>query len=203
MRRLALAAAALLPAACAGLPPAVDAARLPPGEFAGPDPDVAAVQYAAQAFSASSSTYGDPAAGAEAALALEYAAGALNANPRWASVDAGTKAQLLQGRAEMRAALGVAPGAPSQGVVDSLAAARRALQAGDTAKAMAALGNPAFTKPPEQEIATLGNLPYLQQANAATLRAAEAASADAPVGGPGLPVLGQGLPTGGPGPAGF
>ena len=116
-------------AACGTLPGPVDTARLPPGEFAVPDPDVAAVNYAAAAFSDQSSTYGNPAAGAEAALAVEFIAGALNSNARWVGIDPDVKAKLLQGR--RRAAprcWASAPNAPSQAVVNALSAARFALQ---------------------------------------------------------------------------
>ena len=171
--------AALL-SACAGFPGVVDSAQLPPGEFASGDPDVAAVDYAAAAFSASSSTYGDPAAGAEAALAMDYIAGELSTAPRWAYVDPDITAGLLRGRDETRAALGVVPGAPSQAVVNALSAARIALQAGDRTAAEAALRSPVFTRPPDKTIEALGNLPYMQAADASTLRAKEALSGTAP-----------------------
>jgi hypothetical protein len=195
---LGLLVLALLPG-CGGLPGPVDAAQLPPGEFASGDPDVAALNYAAAAFSSQSSTYGDPAAGAEAALALEYSAGALNTAPRWVGIDPSIKTQMLRGRDEMRAAIGVAPGASSQAVVDALAAARRALQAGDKPAAEAALRNPAFTMTPDKTIEALANLPYLQVADAATL-----AAQDAVAGVPsGPPVSPGGIPPGFGAPSGL
>ena len=169
-----LLAAAL--AGCGALPGPADTAQLPPGEFTAADPDVAAVNYATAAFSNQSSTYGNPAAGAEAALALEYSAGALNTEPRWVGLDPDVKSQLLQARLDLRAALGITPNAPSQTVVNALSAARLALQADDPAAAAMALRNPAFTLPPDKTIAILGNLPYLQPVNVATLVAQEAIS---------------------------
>jgi hypothetical protein len=167
---------AALVSACGVLPGPVDTARLPPGEFASGDRDVAAVNYAAAAFSDQSSTYGNPAGGAEAALAMEYISGELNTSPRWVGMNTDTKDGLLRGREELRATLGIAPDASSQTVVNALSAAKQALQAGDKAAAAAALRNPAFTFSPEKTIEVLGNLPYMQPVNAATLQAAEAVS---------------------------
>jgi hypothetical protein len=172
--------AALLPG-CSGLPGPVDTAQLPPGEFASADPDVAAVNYAADAFSNQANTYGDPAAGAEAALAMVYIAGELNTASRWVNLDQDLKDQLLQGREMVREALGVAPNASSQAVVNALSAARVALQAGNQAAAAAALQNPAFTMPPDKTIQALANLPYMQPVNAATLQAQDVVSGVNPV----------------------
>ena len=175
MKWRALLLAAWLPA-CSGLPGPVDTAQLPAGEFASADPDVAAVNYAAAAFSDQASTYGNPAAGAEAALAVEYIAGALNTGARWTGIDPDIKSGLLQARTQVREALGVAPGAPSQAVVNALSAARMALQAGDTPSAEAALTGPVFTLPPAKTVEVLGNLPYMQPVDAVTLKAEDAVS---------------------------
>jgi hypothetical protein len=183
MKWQVLVLAAWLPACSAMLGP-VDTAQLPPGEFASPDPDIAAVNYAAAAFSDQSSTYGNPAAGAEAALAVEYIAGALNTQARWVGVDPEIKSDLLQARLSVRETLGVAPGAPSQAVVNALSVARRALQAGDKAGAEAALSGPVFTFKPAKTVELLGNLPYLQPVNAVTLKAEEAVSGVASSPGP-------------------
>lgn len=179
MRWRALLLAALLPA-CGALTGVVDTAQLPPGEFSAKDPDVEAVNYASEAFSNQASTYGNPAAGAEAALAMEYAAGALGAAPRWAGLSPDLKAQMISGRAAVRNVLGIAPNASSQAIVDALAAARRALQAEDNAAALTALRSPVFTLAPEKTLEILGNLPYLQPVNVALLQAAEAVSGVAP-----------------------
>jgi hypothetical protein len=165
--------AALIPAACGPLPPPPDTAHLPPGVFDGADQDVPAVQFAAYAFSASSRTYGNPAEGAQAVLAMDYIAGQLNTDPRWAGLDDDTKAQLLEARDQTRATVGIAPNAPSQLVVDSLVTARNDLRADDQPGAAAAVTNAAFTKPPAETIQILGNLPYLREVNVATLHAAD------------------------------
>jgi hypothetical protein len=175
MKWRALLLAAWLPA-CSTLLGPVDTAQLPPGEFPPPDPDVAAVNYAAAAFSDQSSTYGNPAAAAEASLAVVYIAGALNTGGRWAAIDPDIKDGLLQARAQIRDTLGVAPGASSQAVVNALSNARRALQAGDKAAAAAAVSGSVFTFTPDKTIEVLGNLPYLQPVNVVTLKAEEAVS---------------------------
>lgn len=159
---------------------AVDAAQLPPGEFTSADPDVEAVNYASDAFSNQASTYGNPAAGAEAVLALEYSAGALSTEGRWAGLNPDIKAGLITGRIAVRDILGVAPGASSQALVNALSATRRALQKEDRPAALAALQNPMFTFGPDKTLEILGNLPYVQPVNVAMLQAVEAVSGIAP-----------------------
>ena len=159
--------------ACGPLPPPADTARLPPGVFSPLDQTVPATQYAQYAFADASRTYGNPVAGAQAVLALEYIAGELNTGPRWAYIPATVQLQLLQARLDTRKAIGISLGAPSQVVVDSLVQARHELQLGDTAGAQAALANPVFNAPPAAVLERLTNLPYVPSANVATSRAAE------------------------------
>ncbi len=174
MRRLLpLLAVAVLPAACGPLPPPPDTARLPPGVFSPLDQDVPAALYAQYAFADPSRTYGNPVAGAQAVLAMDYIAGELNTSPRWANIPAITQLQLLQGRVATRQAVGIAPNAPSQLVVDSLVAARNDLASGNAAAAEAALTNPAFPAGGAQALKSLTNLPYIQAANVATEHAGE------------------------------
>ena len=160
-------------AACGPLPPPADTARLPPGVFSQLDQDVPATQYAQFAFADPSRTYGNPVAGAQAVLAMDYIAGQLNTSERWANIDAATQQLLLESRAQTRQAVGIAPKAPSQLVIDSLVAARNALAAGNEAAAAQALSNPVFTKGGQQTVQALGNLPYIQVANVATTQANE------------------------------
>lgn len=183
MRCLALLLGALLPgcsALTASLTGTVDQAQLPPGEFTSTDPQVEALKYASDAFSNQASTYGNPAAGAEAVLALEYSAGALSTDGRWAGLNPDIKAGMVSGRLALRNAIGVAPGASSQELVNALSAARRALQTEDRPAALAALRSPIFTLGPDKTLELLGNLPYLQPVNVATLQAEEAVSGIAP-----------------------
>ncbi len=175
LRRLLLMAACLLPAACAGgLQPYVpDTARLPAGALgSGFDPDVTAMNLAQWAFAASGRTRGRPIEAARACASMDFIAGEFYTSPRWSNIDPLTKEQLLEGRREVRAALGVVPGTPSQAVVDHLIFAGNALAAGDQAAAIAQLGSPVFNQPGEQVLQRLGNLPYLQMANVSTMHAA-------------------------------
>ena len=112
---------------CGPLPPPPDTARLPPGVFTELDQDVQATQYAQYAFADASRTYGNPVEGAQAVLAMDYIAGQLNTSPRWANISASTQMELLQARTDTRAAVGIAPGASSQLVVDSLVARAKRL----------------------------------------------------------------------------
>ncbi len=162
---------AVLCAACAGpvvLPP--DTARLPPGALDGRDPDLAAIALAADAFSSASRTYGRPAEAARAAASVEYLGGVLNTDPRWSCLSGIAHAQILGARQEMRRVLGVAPGTPSQLLVDDLVRAADALADNDRRAAELALSPPAFAATPADTLRLLGNLPYLESVNVATMR---------------------------------
>ncbi|MGI4939621.1 MAG: hypothetical protein ACRYHQ_03450 [Janthinobacterium lividum] len=174
LRTVLLAAVCILPAACGNIQPFVpDTARLAPGQLGlGFDPDVTAVNQAQWAFADAGRTYGRPIEAARAAASMDYIAGQIYTSPRWSNISALTKDQLLQGRQEVRAALGIPPGTPSQAVVNQLAAAGNALADGNQAAALAQLSGPTFTTPPEQVLAKLSNMPYLQMANVSTMRAA-------------------------------
>ena len=158
-------------AGCANVQPFVpDYAHLAPGELGyGGDQDVAAANQAQWAFADSGRTFGRPIEAARAAASLDYLAGAIYTSPRWSNVSAITQEQLLQGRVQLRQALAVAPGAPSQQVVDRLAFVGNALAANDQPAALNALNTPIFTAGPQQTLATLSNLPYLRYANIATI----------------------------------
>lgn len=173
IRPLAALVVAAALASCGTLPLPPDSATLPPGVFGPLEQDVPAVQYAAYAFADASRTYGNPVAGAQAVLAMDYIAGSLNTNPRWANIGATTQMQLLQARDAVRAAVGIAPNAPSQLVVNALNLARNGLASGDQAGAAAALDNPVFTKGGPGTVQALANLPYIREANVATTAANE------------------------------
>lgn len=169
-RLIALVGLASGVAGCANLLPVVpDHAYMSAGALGGgQDPDVGASNLASWAFADSGRTYGRPIEGARAAASLDYLAGAIYVSPRWAHVSALTKEELLQGRAELRAALGVAPTATSQQLVDSLTGAGTALAAGDRAGAVRRLNPAVFPAGGEKTLATLANLPYLRMANVGT-----------------------------------
>ena len=173
-RTLLLATVCLLPAACGNLQPFVpDTARLTSAQLgSGFDPDTTAVYQAQWAFADAGRTYGRPIEAARAAASMDYIAGQIYTSPRWSNVSALTKEQLLQGRVEVRAALGIPPGTPSQAVVDHLTAAGNALADGNQGAALAQLSGPTFSTPPDQVLARLSNMPYLRMANVSTMRAA-------------------------------
>ncbi len=133
--------------------------------------DQGAIQTASYALGERSRTAGQPGEAARALASIDYLAGALYTNPHWSGIPATTKLRMLQGRAEVRSYLAVAPGTPSQAVVNGLIRAADALEAGDTATASAALPASVFTRGPAGTIALLSNLPYLQQANVAAQNA--------------------------------
>ncbi len=163
--------AAVLCVSCAGPAPLpVDVARLPPGALGGRDPDLAAIGLAADAFSSASQTYGRPAEAARAAAAVEYLSGVAGTSPRWACLSGVAHEQILGARGDVRRALGVAPGTPSQVVVDDLVRAADALADNDRRAAELALSPPAFMAPPADTLRLLGNMPYLQAVNVATMR---------------------------------
>ena len=108
-RILLLAGICIVPAACGNLQPFVpDTARLTAAQLgSGFDPDVTAVNQAQWAFADAGRTYGRPIEAARAAASMDYIAGQFYTSPRWSNVSALTKEQLLQGRQEVRAALGI------------------------------------------------------------------------------------------------
>jgi hypothetical protein len=174
MARPAALLLATLLAACAVPPaPPVDTARLPNAVpwYLG-DVDTWAINHAEWAFADPARTRNRPAEAARAIAALDYIAGQMNTSYRWAnSVGPIAKMELLTARADMRAALGIAPNAPSQVVVNVMLAVADALIVGNPHAAMAAMTGPAFTRPPEQILASLAALPYIRAANLATSRA--------------------------------
>jgi len=164
----------LLASGCASIAPQPDTARLPPnayGLFA--DNDIGAINLAQWAFADPGRIRNDPADAARAAAAVDYLAGQLSSSPRWIAMSPITKGQMLQAREEVRGALGIAPGAPSQLVVDGLLGAANAIAAGDRTAALAALRSPVFIWPPEQTLARLSDMPFLPIANVASQRAAQ------------------------------
>jgi hypothetical protein len=158
-------------AACQSTPPP-DTARAPTAAFgSNGDTDVSAINIASWAFAGPANTRARPIEGAQAVAAVEYLAGELSSSPRWDFMSPLTKIQMLQARVEVRRVVGIAPQASSQQVLDALLAAASALQAHDEAAALKALTDPVFTRPAEQVLATLTNLPYLPEANIATQHA--------------------------------
>jgi len=166
---------ALLPLlGCAAMPPAPQA-RLPFDAVEGAgDPTRAAILNTAFAFGTPARLSGQPFAAARAAANFEYLAVEIPNGPRWKEFSPLVGIQLTQGREELRAALGIAPAAPPQQVIDGLYAASRAISLGDEPAAERILGTSAFAAGGSQTLQRLAALPALPKVNfAAASTAAE------------------------------
>ena len=136
------------------------------------DPTRAAVIGNAYAFATTDVMAGHPEAAARAAAQVEYLASEIPAGPRWVDFNPTVGLALVDARAELRSALGVAPNAPPQAVVDGFYAASRALVRGDQAAARQALAAPDFPDAPTtlQRLAGMPALPRTRSATALTER---------------------------------
>lgn len=132
--------------------------------------DQGAIELSSYALGNRSSIEGHPGEAARAVASIDYLAGALYENPRWTGIPGQHKVNMQMGRQEVRQVLGVAPGTPSQVVVNDLIAAAQAFDAGDIAGARGALPASVFTLGPDQTIALLTHLPQLPAANVAAQR---------------------------------
>jgi hypothetical protein len=146
-------------------------ARLPPG-FYGiyEDNDIGAINQSSWAFAAPQRTLNQPVEAIKAVIAIEYLADELYDSPRWINIPLLTKERMREARADLRRDLGIAPDAPSQLVVDTLARAAWSLQSGNPDDASRILQIPAFTSP-QRTLQVLAGLPYIQSANLATSEA--------------------------------
>jgi hypothetical protein len=159
-------------AACATLPPTAATPYLPAGVYGTYlDNDTGAINQSAWAFASPANTRGNPITAIKAVIALEYLPGELQESPRWIRMDDTVKSRLLQARQDLREILGIRQDAPPQLVVNILLRVAGDLEAADPASAMRLLGAPVFTRPPEETLRLLSNLPYVQTANLATSRA--------------------------------
>jgi hypothetical protein len=167
----------IVTALCVALPacawsPSSQSPQLPPGVFGTyEDNDVGAINQAAWAFAERGRTHGNPIEAARAVIAVDYLADELSANPRWVELSGISKMGMVRARADVRRALGIAPDAPSQLVIDALPRFTAAMRDGDQAAATRALAGPVFTLPPAQTQRILSDLPYIASANQATLQA--------------------------------
>ncbi|MBR0647809.1 hypothetical protein, partial [Plastoroseomonas hellenica] len=116
-------------AACTAPPPE---ATLPETIGFG-DPGRGAIANTAYAFATPATLAQHPAEAALAIAQAEYLAVDLIANQRWREFSPIVPMAFQQARPEWRAAIGIAPDAPPQPVIDALFAARDALQRGDAA----------------------------------------------------------------------
>ncbi|HYF08952.1 MAG TPA: hypothetical protein VD970_15120, partial [Acetobacteraceae bacterium] len=149
--------------------PPVQTARLPADavQAGAADPDRAAILATAHAFGAPGTLAGRPADAARAVANLEYLAASLPTDPRWFGMNPTVGLSLARGRDEARAALGIAPDAPPQPVIDRLYAASRALRAQDRTAAETTLAGAPFTAGGAGTLTRLAALPALPRANEA------------------------------------
>ena len=154
--------------ACTPVPPA-DTASVGPYDFgSNQDAELTAIQISSWALADPARTRNDPVDAARALAGVDYMAGRLSSSPRWAQISPLWKQQMLQARIETRQAIGVAPGARSQDVVDGLLRAAAAMQAGRPGDTQAALSAPVFTLGATETYRRLLGLPFLRTANIAT-----------------------------------
>lgn len=176
--RLPALAAVLLMAACTPIPdrPPQGAVTMPADATpAVRDPMRAAITEAAFAFQSPGNLAGQPADAARAVAQYEFITAELPYTPRWRDQGGGggvSGPALMAALPELRNAVGIAPNAPAQQVVDSLFAAIRALQAGDRPAAERALSGPHFTRGGAGTLQVLNELPPMPQVSTALGRAA-------------------------------
>jgi hypothetical protein len=157
------------------------AGSLPPGGFASlpsdavvgaGDPTRAAIINTAYVFGNPASVAGQPDAAARAVANFEYLAVELPFGPRWRGFSPLVGTEFARAQAELRPAIGIAPNAPAQPVVDALYAASRALRAGDQTAAERILSPPIFLAGGAATLQRLSALPPMPKVNVATSLAA-------------------------------
>ncbi len=159
--------------ACGMLPPPPPSAGLPADIYSGAaDPTRTAIYNTGIRFSSPEQLAGKPADAARAIGEMEYLVVELLTNPRFFNATQGSTT-MPAAKAEWRGALGIAPTALPQTVIDAMFAAVRALNAGQPAAAQAALSGPAFTLGGAATLQRLGALPNLPATNQAALAASQ------------------------------
>ncbi|WP_376092842.1 hypothetical protein ACE7GA_24425 [Roseomonas sp. CCTCC AB2023176] len=167
MRRRTLLTAALLLPACAELRRSNQPLPPPAGLLpTNADPGRAAIALLDRdARGASLGIARDPTRAARVASVLEWLAADIAGQPRWAPLSRGTKEGIGTARNETRAAIGVDALAPAGPLIQALAAASRALGAGNRGAALAALPVSLFPRGAEAALDRLSNtgpLPALE-----------------------------------------
>lgn len=143
------------------------------GHVIGEDPAFAAMSAATGAFANPASMQGRPAKMAIAIASLDAMAGQFATGGRWLGMNPLAKRQMLAARSRVRRILGIAPGTPSQTVIDALVGAAQQLRRGNRPGVMEALSSPGFTLPPAQTLAILTDFPPVPLANQATMFASQ------------------------------
>lgn len=117
LARAGMCAAVLALSACAADPP-VSPVTAPPA--LGLTDPANAIAFTSWAFALPSRTHGQPGVAARAVAALDYPGAVLNTNPQWRAGSPIISAEMLRARSAARRALGIAPNATSQEVVNAL-----------------------------------------------------------------------------------
>ncbi len=125
------------------------------------DPARGAVFNSNAVFAQHSPASGRPADAARAIAQMEFLAVDLPQNNSFSTLSATLMPELLTARREWRDALGIAPNAPAQPVINALFAAGRALDAGQPDAAASALPSSIFRKGGAATVSQLGALPRL------------------------------------------
>lgn len=153
-------------AACAVTPS--DTATMPLNSAGGPKLNqTEAIGLAGWALSDPANTAGNPEAGARAVAAEEWLAGQTTLYGTFEQYAPATELSWALLRQQVRAAIGVSPGASSQEIVNRLLAAADALAAGNVGQAEAQLAAPVFSLGPDRTLQVLTNLPTLPASNQA------------------------------------
>ena len=169
--RLLLLAAALLPVGCAAISSGPPAPSIAMGELGtNQDSDTAAITQASYTFGDQARLANNPVGVARAAASVEYLAGALRSNPRFADISPLIGIQMQQAQGELRRTLGIAPGANPQLVVNGLLGAADGIAAQNAEATTVALNPAVFTFGPQRTIDLLDRMPFQAEANVATNR---------------------------------
>ncbi|GGG42017.1 hypothetical protein GCM10010964_31880 [Caldovatus sediminis] len=147
-------------------------ASLPPDAIAGAgDGTRAAILGTATAFATPAMLANRPDEAARAVAQLEFLAVEVPHGPRWSGMSPNVATALVMARNETRAALGIAPAASPQAVIDQLYSAARALRSGDRAAAERSLSPEVFQAGGAETLRRLAALPPLPSANNAAVLA--------------------------------
>ncbi len=179
MRALATLIMTFMLAGCTTPPSPANTVSLPPGVYGTYlDNDVGAIDFSSWAFASPANIRGNPIDTARAVIGLEYLSVELVNNPRWVGVDSLVKNRVRLARDAVRRIVGIRPDVPPQFAINAMLAVSDALQTGRQEAVLQALASPVFTGSPAETLQTLNDLPYVQQANLATVRVAEQAFSD-------------------------
>ncbi|MGC9271195.1 hypothetical protein [Acidiphilium sp.] len=172
LKAVMIAALSLMLAGCALERPAPSVGYLPADSFGGAiigeDPAIAATNAATYAFAHPGAMRGHPAKMALAIAALDAMAGQFATGGRWIGMNPLAKQEMLRARSRVRRILAIAPGTPSQTVVDAMVGAARQLRRGNRAGALEALASAGSARPPAAILALLADFPPVPLANRAT-----------------------------------